>query len=59
MDGTLTEPGQIDFAAIFRRCGLDPRNGDILSQIKEIPDSKRREEAMEIVIEVRVGTAVQ
>lgn len=33
MDGTLTEPGAIDFKAMYSRCGMVSKGSDILSQI--------------------------
>ncbi|CAM9868498.1 unnamed protein product [Chrysoparadoxa australica] len=49
MDGTLTEPGNIDFSAMRRRLGIPP-SGDILADIQKMPESKQAE-ALQIVEE--------
>jgi phosphoglycolate phosphatase-like HAD superfamily hydrolase len=50
MDGTMTEPGAIDFSAMYKRNGL-VGTGDILSQIREIKCTEKKERAMRIVHE--------
>ena len=51
MDGTLTEPGAIDFTAMYRRTQLKPTDGDLITQINSMIDDKRRKECNEIIIE--------
>lgn len=51
MDGTLTEPGAIDFSKMYSRNGLDRSAGDILSQINAIEDADKRRMAMAVVEE--------
>lgn len=53
LDGTFTMPHAIDFAAMYRRCGLDRKGGDILKQISDLPEP-RRSEAHKIIIEEEV-----
>ena len=51
MDGTLTEPGAIDFAAMYTRNGLRRQDGDMLAQIARIEDPARRQAAMDVIID--------
>jgi len=51
MDGTLTEPGAIDFDAMYRRCKFSRVNGDILTQINALPDPDMQSSAHEIIID--------
>lgn len=52
MDGTLTEHGSIDFAAMYSRNGLQRRhNTDILSLINGLPTEEEREKAMNVILE--------
>jgi pyridoxal kinase len=54
MDGTLTEPGAIDFPAMYRRIGLkkDPLINDILKQVQlQLPTKEERENALRIIEE--------
>ena len=51
MDGTLTEPGAIDFAAMYRRCGLRRSNGDLLKQIEAYTDADEKKRAHEIIVD--------
>jgi pyridoxal/pyridoxine/pyridoxamine kinase len=36
MDGTLTRPGAIDFADMYIRTGMNPKGGDIVTQVMHI-----------------------
>ena len=40
LDGTLTHPGAIDFAAIRQRCGMPP-DADIVASLAVMPDAAR------------------
>jgi phosphoglycolate phosphatase-like HAD superfamily hydrolase len=51
MDGTLTEPGAIDFSAMYRRCGISRIGGDIISQIEQVADPAERERMHRVIIE--------
>jgi HAD superfamily hydrolase (TIGR01549 family) len=52
MDGTLTEHGAIDFAAMYTRNGLKRRHGtDILTLISELPTEEQRAAAMQVILE--------
>ena len=54
MDGTLTEAGAIDFTAMFARTGLDPKGGDILTQVHARTDlsSSERELMLSTIVQV-------
>lgn len=54
MDGTLTEPGQIDFARIRRRLAI-PDGHDILTHIEALPSAAEREAALAVVVEEEVA----
>jgi phosphoglycolate phosphatase-like HAD superfamily hydrolase len=55
MDGTLTEPGSIDFAAMYSRNGLQRRHGsDILTLVNGLPTEQEREAAMQVILEEEV-----
>ncbi len=50
MDGTLTQPGLIDFDAMFTRNGLSRENGsDILEQINNIENAAEKNNALSII----------
>lgn len=49
MDGTLTEPGAIDFKAMYDRNGLKRGDGDIISQIQKINDASKVAKALAII----------
>jgi len=51
MDGTLTEPGAIDFNAMYQRCKFSRVNGDILSQVNALADPEMRAKANEVIID--------
>jgi pyridoxine kinase len=52
MDGTLTEPGAIDFDAMYSRIGIQRRRGmDILTQVREEVHPDRHEEAHQIIVD--------
>lgn len=52
LDGTLTRPGAIDFAAMRRRIGMEER-GSVLHWIEtHVADAAEREEMHRIVVEV-------
>lgn len=52
MDGTLTEYGSIDFAAMYSRNGLKRRHGsDILTLVNNLPTEAERAAAMQIILE--------
>eukprot|EP01038_Epipyxis_sp_PR26KG_P013316 gene13316-17839_t len=51
MDGTLTEPGAIDFQAIYRRAQLKPSDGDIMSQVNKMPNDERKDNILRIIYE--------
>lgn len=51
MDGTLTEPGAIDFDAMYERAGLSRANGDIITQIEAIEDLERKRSAYRVIVE--------
>lgn len=52
LDGTLTRPGAIDFAAMRRRIGMEER-GSVLHWIEtRVADAAEREEMHRIVVEV-------
>ena len=48
MDGTLTMPGLINFAAMTERCGLTKQGGSILTQIGAMPEDKRQQ-ALDVI----------
>jgi pyridoxine kinase len=48
MDGTLTEPGAINFSAMYKRTGLPSGHGDILSLIAKL-SLEERQHALKIV----------
>lgn len=57
MDGTLTEPGAIDFQAMYDRTGLDKSigpPGGILQQIAEMGTEEERQRAIDIVVDEEV-----
>lgn len=54
MDGTLTEPGQIDFSRIRRRIGI-PDGHDILTHIEGLASAEARDEALAVVEEEEVA----
>jgi phosphoglycolate phosphatase-like HAD superfamily hydrolase len=52
MDGTLTEPGAIDFDAMYERIGIQRRQGtDILTQIRTELHPDQHEEAHRIIVD--------
>lgn len=51
MDGTLTAPGAIDFAAIYRRLQLKRSDGDIIAQINKMENDEERKIALAIVVD--------
>ena len=51
MDGTLTEPGAIDFSEMYRRTGFVAGTGDLVSMVNAVTDSVRRQELEEIIVE--------
>ena len=52
LDGTLTQAGAIDFAAMYRRIGLSRRAGtDLLAQVELMSDPLQRARAHEIIVE--------
>lgn len=53
MDGTLTSPGAIDFAAMYTRIGLVKKSpqDDILSLVQQLPTDAEKERAMQIIYE--------
>lgn len=52
MDGTLTEPGAINFDAMYQRIGMPRRVGvDILTQVREDIHPDKHEEAHQIIID--------
>ena len=44
MDGTLTEPGAIDFSEMYRRTGFVAGTGDLVSMVNAVTDNTRRQE---------------
>ena len=55
MDGTLTEPGAIDFKEMYARTGLDPKGGDILTQVATGGfTQERKAELMRLIEDVEV-----
>lgn len=53
MDGTLTEPGQIDFQRIRKRLSI-PDGADILTHIESLPSAEARDAALAVVVEEEV-----
>ena len=52
MDGTLTEHGSIDFAAMYTRNGFQRRHDtDILSLVNALPTEQERDNAMNVILE--------
>jgi HAD superfamily hydrolase (TIGR01549 family) len=52
MDGTLTQPGAIDFSAMYTRNGLEKtKDSDILAVIEALPTESERINAMKIILE--------
>lgn len=54
MDGTLTEPGAIDFPAMFRRLNITRESipeGDLIGYIQNLPSVEERDEAWAMIEE--------
>jgi phosphoglycolate phosphatase-like HAD superfamily hydrolase len=52
VDGTLTEPGAIDFGAMYKRIGLKPmKTMDLIFQVEAMTDEERKREAHQIIID--------
>ena len=51
MDGTLTEPGAIDFGEMYRRCDFQPGSGDLVSMVNAIADPVRRQQLEDILVD--------
>jgi len=51
MDGTLTEPGAIDFSKMYSRNGLKKEDGDMITQIQQMTDPAKRQAAWDVIIE--------
>jgi pyridoxine kinase len=49
MDGTLTEPGAIDFNAMYARLGISRGSHDILAYIESIADPNQKADAYRII----------
>lgn len=55
MDGTLTEPGAIDFQAMYDRNGWERASGgNILKRIADLATEEERKRAMDIVVDEEV-----
>lgn len=54
MDGTLTEPGGIDFGEMYTRTGFTPGSGDIVSWVNAHQDPVRKKELNDIIIDVEM-----
>jgi beta-phosphoglucomutase-like phosphatase (HAD superfamily) len=51
MDGTLTEPGAIDFSEMYRRTGFVAGTGDLVSMVNAVTDDGRRQELEDIIVD--------
>ena len=51
MDGTLTEPGAIDFSEMYRRTGFVAGTGDLVSMVNAVTDTARRQELEDIIVD--------
>lgn len=51
MDGTLTEPGAINFSNMYTRNGLSRSDGDMIQQIERMTDPAKKQAAWDILHE--------